>query len=107
MADTFGDLIDNLIIANIRLWHIEDEKRESINLLSQDNENTAKLNEKIVYLSQMVNKTNAERNNLIDRINASLRVIADYKIEQVSSVSLDIEDILGRGKNKFYKTEDY
>jgi hypothetical protein len=27
MADTVGDMIDKLTIANIRLWHIEDERR--------------------------------------------------------------------------------
>ena len=100
MADTFGDLIDKLTIANIRLWHLEDSRRDHCNnvkLLDQE-----QLNELLIK----VNQTNRERNNLIDQINASRRVLIDKTKDKNTNFVLSVDDLLGNGKNKFYKGED-
>jgi hypothetical protein len=99
MADTIGDMIDKLTIANIRLWHIEDERREFCDKEDKD------LEEAVKYLD-MVSKVNKERNSLIDQINASLAVLIDKASNRDSSLELTSEEILGTGKNKFYKKED-
>jgi hypothetical protein len=104
MADTLGDLIDKLSIANIKLWHIEDARRE---FLYPENSHKKTLEEAENFLDQ-ISKINKERNSLIDQINASLKVLVDYACNGTSSssVSLAWGDILGRGKNKFYKKDD-
>ena len=94
MADTIGDLIDKLTIANIKLWHIEDERREFVTL--DENEQTKK---RSVELLNMVSSVNKERNSLIDQINMALRVLYD----PTNEFKLDAEDLLGTGKNKLYK----
>lgn len=90
MADTIGDLVDKLTIANIKLWHIEDDCRAL---------REAKQDDKAAELLVKVNSTNKERNRLIDQINASLKIINENK----GSLSLSVEDLLGTGKNKYYK----
>lgn len=50
---------------------------------------------------------NKERNSLIDQINASLRVLIDKAAAKESTFELTAEELLGTGKNKFYKTEDH
>ena len=64
MADTIGDMIDKLTIANLRLWHIEDERRAYCNAPDRTEEQGTE------YLN-MVSKVNKERNSLIDQINSS------------------------------------
>ena len=96
MADTIGDLIDKLTISNIRLWHIEDARREYCL-------NDAKDEEKSREYLNMVANVNRERNSLIDQINAALKVLLDKIVGKDTSLSLSIEDLLGFGKNKFYK----
>lgn len=100
MADTIGDLIDKLTIANIRLWHLEDSRRDFCNKVI--NLSDQELNELLIK----VNKTNRERNNLIDQINASLRVLIDLAREKNTTFILQADDLLGTGKNKFYSGED-
>lgn len=114
MSDTIGDMIDKLTIANIRLWHIEDERREfCANREAQDQctsehaeQECKKLDGEIAkkYLN-MISTVNKERNSLIDQINASLRVLIDKIAKKNSSFSLTAEELLGTGKNKFYKEE--
>ena len=99
MADTLGDLIDKLTIANCRLWHIEDARREFIE------KNDEKSLQEAERLLNQVSKVNKERNSLIDQINGSVGVLIDHAAERNSSLSLTFEEILGTGKNKFYKTE--
>ena len=82
MADTIGDLIDKLTIVNIRLWILQDEKNKDSNKIS---------------------KVNQERNILIDQINAAMRVLIDKASQQDSSFCLTADELLGTGKNKFYK----
>ena len=103
MADTLGDLFDKLSIANIRLWHVEDARRE---FLLPENHYKKTSEEAENFLDQ-VSKINKERNSLIDQINASLKVLVDYACNGTSSSSLSLThtDILGHGKNKFYKGE--
>jgi len=98
MADTIGDMIDKLTIANIRLWHIEDERREYC-------DNNEKNEDKARKYLNMVSKINKERNNLIDQINAALRVLIDKASNCDSTFVLSTEELLGTGKNKFYKGE--
>jgi len=56
-VDTIGSLIDKLTIANIRLWHLEDIRRD----LSLSDKERLKACDQI----SVVNK---QRNNLIDEI---------------------------------------
>lgn len=99
MADTFGDLIDKLTIANIRLWHLEDERR--LYCATTDNKT-----QEIDVLLKKVSLTNRERNDLIDQINAGIAVLVDSKEGKNSTMVLTAEVLLGHGKNKFYKQED-
>jgi len=100
MADTIGDLVDKLTIANCRLWHIEDARRE---FSSQEDDKSL---EKAEALLNQVSKVNQERNSLIDQINASLAVLIDMAADKSSSLQLSFDELLGTGKNKFYKTEN-
>ena len=100
MADTIGDLVDKLTISNIRLWMLEDERRLYCNTDTSKSEDELK-----VFLSK-VSSTNKERNTLIDQINASFRVLIDKANNKDSTLELTADELLGTGKNKFYKTED-
>mgnify|MGYP003681218121 CR=1 FL=1 len=100
MADTIGDLIDKLSIATCRGWHLEDARREFVARVDEKS-----LSEAEGLLNQ-VSKVNKERNSLIDQINASLGVLIDKAAAKESSLQLTFDEILGTGKNKFYKTED-
>ena len=101
MADTIGDLVDKLTIANIRLWHLEDDRREY-------HDNPAnKDKEEVTQMLSKVSATNRERNDLIDQINSSMRVLIDSKNGKDSTFTVSAEDLLGHGKNKFYKGEDF
>ena len=100
MADTIGDLMDKLTIANIRLWNLEDQRRDWHNGVSEIPEEQMK-----EFLSK-VSATNRERNNLIDQINAGLRVVIDKAVDKDTTFELSADDLLGTGKNKFYSGED-
>jgi len=101
MAETIGDLIDRLTISNIRLWNIEDARREYCN------RDVLEKNEKeLEILLNKVAQVNKERNSLIDQINAALTVLFDHSLDKDSNFVVSAEELLGYGKNKFYKTED-
>ena len=102
MADTIGDMIDKLTIANIRLWHIEDERREYVQKENPDYLDHARASELLNKVSQV----NKERNGLIDQINAAMRVLIDQAQNKDSQFVLTAEALLGTGKNKFYKAEN-
>jgi len=104
MAETVGDLVDRLCIANIRLWHIEDERRAYATTAKEFPGDVTK--EQGVELLDKVSQTNKERNSLIDQINAAFRVIIDKAVAKDSTFELTAEELLGTGKNKHYKTED-
>jgi len=97
---TIGDMIDQLTIANIRLWMLEDNRREFCRTSKVKTEEETK-----VFLNK-ISETNRERNNLIDQINCALRVLIDKAAHKDSSMVMAADDLLGSGKNKFYKTED-
>jgi hypothetical protein len=99
VADTIGDLIDKLTISNIRLWHVEDARREYCGGDNKDEEKARG------YLD-MVSKVNKERNGLIDQINAALKVLIDSSTTTDSYFRITAEELLGVGKNKFYKEEN-
>ena len=96
MADTFGDLIDKLSIANIRLWHIEDSRREFTSL-PPESQDVGRATE----LLNMVSAVNKERNSLIDQINRSIRALTNPE----NPLTLTREEILGTGKQKLYSGE--
>lgn len=100
MSDTIGDMIDKLTIANIRLWMLEDARREYCNTDENKSE------QEIKKFLNKVSQTNRERNDLIDEINCALRVLLDKRKNKDSFMSINAESLLGTGKNKFYKTED-
>ena len=100
MADTIGDLIDKLTISNVRLWMLEDERRVFCNT------DTSKTEDEVKTFLNKISATNKERNSLIDQINGSLRVLVDKSVERDSSLRITADELLGTGKNKFYKTED-
>jgi hypothetical protein len=93
--DTIGDLVDKLSIANIRLWHIEDDRRVAAKMDTVTLEETRRL-------LAAVADVNKERNSLIDQINAYVSVLARGGD---GALTIGLEDIVGRGKNKYYKTE--
>ena len=95
---TVADMIDRLTIANIRLWHIEDSRRE---YCAKEDRDETKARE---YLN-LVATVNRERNALIDQINAALRVLMDKASNNDSTFCLTCDDLLGTGKNKFYRHE--
>lgn len=98
--DTIGDMIDKLTIANIRLWMLEDSRRDFCNTQVSKSEKEVK-----DFLNK-ISATNRERNNLIDQINCALRVLVDKAANKSSSMIITADELLGTGKNKFYKTED-
>lgn len=97
---TLGDLIDRLTIANIRLWNLEDLRREYSRGEVEMTEAEVK------DFLQKVSNTNRERNDLIDQINGTLRVLVDKAAGQDSDFRMTADDLLGTGKNKFYSGED-
>ena len=98
--DTIGDMIDKLTIANVRLWMLEDSRR-----VFCDTDQTKTEKETKDFLNKISN-TNRERNDLIDQINCSLGILIDTASKKKSTMRVTAEDLLGTGKNKFYKTED-
>ncbi|OGS01845.1 MAG: hypothetical protein A2V88_17640 [Elusimicrobia bacterium RBG_16_66_12] len=57
MAETLGSLIDKLSIANIRLWHLEDRRRDA-----------AATDAERLKAADRVSVVNAERNALIEEV---------------------------------------
>jgi len=92
--------MDKLTIANIRLWNLEDQRRDWHNDIADIPEDRMK-----EFLAK-VSGTNRERNNLIDQINAGLRVLVDKAASKNTTFELTADDLLGTGKNKFYSGED-
>jgi len=61
MAETLGSLMDKLTVANIRLWHLEDRRRDRA---LPDAERLA--------AADAVSLVNGQRNDLIDEVDAFL-----------------------------------
>lgn len=65
MKITLGNLLDQLSIANIRIWHAEDVKRDP-NATDQE----------VAAAARITNTTNQLRNDLIQAIDEGLNEIA-------------------------------
>jgi uncharacterized protein YpiB (UPF0302 family) len=65
MADTIGNLIDKLTIANIRIWMAEDIKRDK-----------SATDKQIADACRVTNVANSQRNDLIQEIDESLNDMA-------------------------------
>ena len=65
--ETLGSLVDKLTIANLRLWHLEDQRRDRT---KSDAERLA--------AADKVSVVNSERNALIDEID----VLADASVKR-------------------------
>ena len=61
MAETLGSLVDKLSIVNIRLWHLEDTRRDK-----------SLPDEKRLEAADKVSDVNKQRNNLIDEVDQFL-----------------------------------
>ena len=72
MAETLGSLIDKLTIANVRLWHLEDTRRDKS--LSDKTRLAAADNVAVV---------NAQRNRLVDEIDQYLKDAIGGKIPHI------------------------
>lgn len=100
MAETIGDMIDKLTIANIRLWHIIDREKQ---LVKDGNADPKEIRD----LADKTAAVNDERNSLIDQINGALAVLLDSAAHNMKSTfELTSEELLGKGKNKFYKADN-
>jgi hypothetical protein len=86
MKVTIGNLIDQLTIANIRIWMAEDIKRSSSVTDTQ-----------IANATRLTNNINQQRNDLIQAIDESLN-------EMVSNGY--IQKLYGQGSNKLYGKHD-
>ena len=82
MKITIGNLIDQLTIANIRIWMAEDVKRDSASTDTQ-----------VATAARITNTTNSLRNLLIQEIDEGLNEIA--KGEQ--------QKLFKQGSTKLYK----
>ena len=81
MKKTIGNLIDELTIANLRIWKAEDKKRDPN---ASDKE--------IADATRLTNKVNQQRNDLIQSIDEAMNEIANGKIQK----------LYGQGENKDY-----
>ena len=70
MAETLGSLIDKLTIANIRLWHLEDARRDR-SLSDKDR----------LAAADAISVVNKERNDLMDEIDEFLYKAAHGQVK--------------------------
>ena len=66
MAETLGTLIDKLCIANVKLWHLEDVRRD------KERDDAERL-----AAADLVTVVNADRNALIEEIDQYLSDVLD------------------------------
>ena len=92
MAESIGELIDKLTIANVKIWHIEEARRG----LSDGSEEIA------VDLHRKLSFQNEHRNELIAQINAAFRVLFDATKGVDSHLAISAEDLLGGKEVKYY-----
>ena len=59
--DTFGNLIDKLTVVNLKIWHLEDLKRDP-----------AKTDKQVADATRATNVLNVQRNDLIQEIDEML-----------------------------------
>lgn len=73
MAETLGSLVDKLSVANIRLWHLEDRRR---NKNFPDPQRLA--------AADAVSLVNKQRNDLMDEIDLYLKAALEGGAELLS-----------------------
>jgi mRNA degradation ribonuclease J1/J2 len=81
MKKTIGNLIDELTIANLRIWKAEDIKRD------QNASDT-----QIAIATRITNKVNQQRNDLIQAIDEQMNEIAKGHAQK----------LYGQGETKMY-----
>lgn len=81
MKKTIGNLIDELTIANLRIWKAEDIKRDP-------NASDAQ----IANATRLTNKVNQQRNDLIQAIDEAMNEVAKGSIQK----------LYGQGETKLY-----
>lgn len=82
MEITIGNLVDQLSIVNIRIWMLEDAKRD---IKASDKE--------VAEATRKTNVLNTHRNNLIEAIDAGLNKM----------VGADSSNTYGQGSTKMYR----
>ncbi len=73
MAETLGSLIDKLSVANIRLWHLEDQRRD------KERSDSMRL-----AAADSVSVVNKQRNDLIDEIDLFFKRSQEGRMELCS-----------------------
>lgn len=81
MKKTIGNLIDELTIANLRIWKAEDMKRDP---KATDTD--------IAQATRLTNKVNQQRNDLIQAIDEAMNEVAKGKTQK----------LYGQGETKMY-----
>lgn len=81
MDKTLGNLIDELVIVNLKIWACEDVKRDS------DDDST------VAQATRLTNKLNPQRNDLIQAI--------DEKINHMVETG-ELQKLYGQGETKIY-----
>jgi hypothetical protein len=81
MKKTIGNLIDELTIANLRIWKAEDIKRDQNATDTQ-----------IAIATRLTNKVNQQRNDLIQAIDEQMNEVAKGKTQK----------LYGQGETKMY-----
>lgn len=79
MAETLGSLIDKLTVANLRLWHLEDRRRDRA-LADRDR----------LAAADAVSVVNGQRNDLIDEIDAYLEAAASGRIDKLTQPKMKL-----------------
>lgn len=67
--DTFGNLVDKLTVVNLKIWHLEDLKRES-----------TRSDKEVADATRKTNILNVQRNDLIQEIDEMLTTVATGKV---------------------------
>jgi hypothetical protein len=81
MKKTIGNLIDELTIANLRIWKAEDIKRDP---------NAS--DKQIADATRVTNKVNQQRNDLIQAIDEAMNEVAKGSVQK----------LYGQGETKLY-----
>jgi hypothetical protein len=67
--DTFGNLVDKLIVVNLKIWHLEDLKR-----------NPQATDKQIANATKKTNILNVQRNDLIQEIDEMIICASEGKV---------------------------
>jgi len=82
MEVTLGNLIDQLSVVNLRIWHAEDKKRDK-----------SATDKEIADACRLTNICNSQRNDLIEEI--------DKKINHMVQTG-ELQKLYGQGSTKMY-----